>query len=79
MNPTLDSRIYKLELSDRKIEQYSVNLILENMLDQVGSNDWNASLFGEIISGKKDSKIAVEKGEGAFTIMNGAKKPIVTT
>ena len=75
----LDSRIFELEFPDGRIEEYSVNVILENMVDQVKSNDWDASLFDEFISARKDKKIAVEKGERAFTIVDGIRKPIITT
>ena len=53
--------------------------MLENMIDRVKSNDWDASLFDEIISARKEEKIAVEKGERAFTMVDGIRKPIITT
>ena len=54
-------------------------MIHENKLDQVGSNDWDASLFEIIISSQKDDKLGVGKGEEAFTIGNRLEKPIITT
>ena len=78
-SPMLDSRIYELEFPDERIEEYSVNIILENMVDQVKSNDWDASLFDEVISARKDEGIALKGGEEAFTIVNGVKRPIITT
>ena len=38
-NTILDSSIHELEFPDRRIEEYSANVVLENMLDQVGKND----------------------------------------
>ena len=55
--PTIDSRIYELEFPDRKIEDYSVDVILENLLDQVGNNDWGASLFDKIIASQNDDNV----------------------
>ena len=78
-SPILDSRIYELEFLDGRIEEYSVNVILENMIDQVKSNDWDATFIDEIISARNDETIAVEKGEMAFTIVDGIRKPIITT
>ena len=52
------------------IKEYSVNMILENMIDQVKSNDWDASLFDEIVSARKDDNIVLEKGERAFTMVD---------
>ena len=40
LSPILASRIYELEFPDGRIREYSVNVILENMVDQVKSNDW---------------------------------------
>ena len=51
-----------MEFLDGRIEEYSVNVILENMVDQVnGHNDWDASLFEEIISATKDDKVAIKR------------------
>ena len=55
-NPILDSRIYELEFPDGRIEEYAFNVILENIVDQVKSNDWDASFFDEIVSATKDEK-----------------------
>ena len=62
-NPILDSRTYELEFPDGRVEEYSVNVIMENMLDQVGNNDWDASLFDEVISVRK-GRDAINKGPG---------------
>ena len=78
-SPMLDSRIYELEFPDGRVEEYAVNVILENMVDQVKSNDWDASLFHEIVSATKDEKTVIKKTDGAFTMMDGIKTPIITT
>ena len=74
----LDSRIYELEFPDGRVEEYAVNVILENMVDQVKSNDWDVSLFDEIVCATKDEKTVIKKGEGAFTMVDGIKTPIIT-
>ena len=38
-NPVLDSRIYKVEYPDGRVKYYSVNTKLENMAEEVNSND----------------------------------------
>ena len=38
-DPVLDSRIYELEYPDGRVEKYSLNMILESMVEQVDSND----------------------------------------
>ena len=79
LSPILDSRIYELELCGGGIEEYSVNTILENNVNQVKSDDWDAILFDEIFSARKDENITVEKGERGFTMVDGIRKPIITT
>ena len=74
----IDSRIYKLEFPDGRVEEYSDNVIIKNILDQVKSNDWDTSLFDEVISARKDYN-AIDKGPGAYVIVNGFKKPVIIT
>ena len=78
-SPMLDSRIYELKFPDGRVEEYAVNVILENMADQVKSNDWDASLFDEIVSAAKDEETVIKKGDGAFTLVDGIKTPVITT
>ena len=49
------------------------------MIDQVNSNDWDAGFFDEISSVRKDENVAEEKGERAFSMVDGIRKPIITT
>ena len=77
-NPILDSRIYELEFQDGRVEEYSVNVIIENLLDQVGNNDWDASMFDEVISVRKGHD-AIDKGPGTYVTVNGMNRPIITT
>ena len=78
-NPILNSRIYELEYPDGKVEEYSVNTILENMVEQVDSNDWDATLLDEILTVRRDSNVSVMKGSDAFATVKGRKRPIITT
>ena len=64
-NTILDSRIYILEFPDGRVEEYSVNIVIENMLDQIRSNEWDASMFDEVISVRKGHD-AINKGIGAY-------------
>ena len=73
----IDSRVYELGFPDGKVEEYLANIIIENMLDQVRRNDWDASLFDEIISVRKDNS-AICRGPGAYVTINGLRKPVVT-
>ena len=78
-NPVLDSSIYELEYPDGRVEEYSVNLILENMVEQVDSNDWDATLLDEILAFRRDSNTSGMQGPDAFTTVKGRKRPVITT
>ena len=77
-NSIIDFRIYELEFPDGRVEEYSVNVIIENMLDQIKSNDWDASMFDEVTSIRKNHE-AINKDPGVYVTINGFRRPIITT
>ena len=77
-NPIINSRIYLLEFPGGRVEEYSINVVIENMLNQVRSNDWDASMFDEVISVRKGHD-AINKGPEVYVTVNGLKGPIITT
>ena len=74
----MESRIYELEFPDGRVEEYSVNVIIENMLDQIKMNDWDTSMFGKVTSIGKNHEV-INKGPGAYVVINGFRTPIITT
>ena len=48
-NPILDTHIYNMELADGRVEEYSVNYILDNIYEQVDDNGWDTRIFQEIM------------------------------
>ena len=78
-NPILDSRIYELQFPDGRVEDYAMNVIIENLMAQTDANGIDIGIFQEIVDVRTDKDIAVQKGEAAYTTFNGRKKPVVTT
>ena len=79
-NPILDSRIYDLEFPDGRVEEYSVNTIVENLVEQVDNDGWDSGLLKEIIAFRSNPDIAVQKGENSHTTsLNGTQRPVITT
>ena len=78
-NPILDTRVYELQFPDGRVEDYSMNIIVENLLAQVDEFGNDMGIFKEIIDYRCDESIAIPKGESAFTEINGRLKPIITT
>ena len=56
-----------------------MNTILENMVEQVDSNNWDATLLDEILAVRRNGDTSVMKGSDAFAIVKGRKRPIITT
>ena len=50
-----DNPILFTNWSIGRVEEYSVNTILENMKEQVDSNDWDATLLDEILAVRRNS------------------------
>ena len=56
-----------------------MNTILENMVEQVDSNNWDATLLDEILAVRRNGDASVMKESDAFAIVKGSKRPIITT
>lgn len=78
-NPILDTRIYNLEFPDGRVEEYSMNIILENLMAQVDDEDYDLGIFKEIIDVCQDKNEAIPKRDNGFTYISGRKKPIINT
>ena len=78
-NPILDSRIYELEFPDGRTEEYAVNVLAENLLNQADQDGWDTGLIDEIIDARKDPEIAVPMSEGTFETSTGQRRAVITT
>ena len=78
-NPILDTRIYELEFPDGRVEEYSVNVLAENLLNQADQDGWDSGLLSEIIGLRRDGNVAVSKENGTFTTTSGMKRNVITT
>ena len=78
-NPILDTRVYELQFPDGRIEEYAVNAIADNLLNQADGDGWDTGLLEEIIGSRKDENVAIPKDKGFFENANGTKKPVITT
>ena len=78
-NPILDSRVYELEFPDGRVEEFSRNVIAENLIAQTDDDGWDTGVFDEIVDFRFDEAIAVSRENGFVTSYNGQKKPVITT
>jgi hypothetical protein len=78
-NPILDTRVYELEFPDGRLEEYAVNIIAENLLNQADGDGWDTGLLEEIIDIRKDEEVAVPIKDGYVATQSGQEKPVITT
>ena len=79
-NPILDTRVYELEFPDGKVEEYSTNTIVENLLQQVDNEGWDTGILKEIVAFRSDPDVAVLRDDtSAHAALNGIKRPVITT
>jgi hypothetical protein len=53
-NPILDSRVFEVMFPDGSVEQYSANIISENLLGQVGEDGHRYQMLDGIIDHRTD-------------------------
>jgi hypothetical protein len=68
-----------LEFPDGRVEEYSMNIIMENLMSQVDEYGYDVGFFDEICGANKNEQIAITQGDHTFTEVNGIRKPIITT
>ena len=77
-NPICDTRVYKVEFPDGNFNEYSANVILENLYEQVDNNGSTSALF-QGITAHRTNDSALQKSNGWIQMSNGARKRKVTT
>ena len=60
-NPFLNSMMYEVEFVDGQVQEYSANVIAENMLTRVDSEGFSTTLMEGIVDCCKDESVAVMK------------------
>ena len=78
-NPILDTRVYELEFPDGRLEEYAVNIIAENLLNQADNDGWDTGLLEEIVDMRKDDDVAVPMNKGHITTSSGQERAVITT
>jgi hypothetical protein len=77
-NPFFDTREYEVEFTDGTIEQYTTNVIANNMYAQVDDEGNMFQLLDEIMDHKKDD-MAIDIANGTVTLASGNVKSKITT
>lgn len=48
-------------------------------MEQVDEYGWDSSMMKKIIGSRSDPNDAIQIGDEAFTLLNGMKRPVITT
>jgi hypothetical protein len=78
-NPFLNTMIHKVEFPDGDVKEYAANIIAENMLTRVDSDDYSLTMMKGIINYKRDDAVAVPKSDMYVITSHGQKKMRKTT
>ena len=77
-NPVLDTRIYEVEFDDGNYNEYSANVLLENLYQQIDDDGYSHQILSSIIDHECDDTVAIHKDNGTYE-SNGTKKRKITT
>jgi hypothetical protein len=77
-NPIFDTRAYLVELADGSVDEYTANIIAENLYSQVDDEGHSHLLMKEISDHRKDNT-ALDQSTGFTTSRNGNRVPKRTT
>ena len=77
-NPILNSIICEVEFPDNQMKEHAANVLAENLLSQVDSEGFSASLFDGILDWCKDSN-AVEMKDRFLVTKRGQRRLKQTT
>eukprot|EP00957_Ditylum_brightwellii_P187110 14251456-Ditylum_brightwellii.AAC.1 len=75
----MNTMIYDVEFPDGRLREYAANIIAENMLTQVDSDDYTKTLMELIVDYKKDEAVAVVTNDMYIVTPRGQKRACKTT
>ena len=77
-NPLMDTRIYEVDFGEGNYQEYTTNLIMENLYSQVDDYGQQFSILKGIVDAKSDDT-AVKKEDGWITMPNQLRRKKITT
>ena len=78
-NPARNTTIYEVEFPDGEVKEYSTNVIAENILSQVDSDGYSASLMEAIVDYTKDEATGVPMTNKYVITRTGTRRLRKTT
>jgi len=78
-NPMFDTRAYLVEMADGSVNEYTANIIAENIYSQIDAEGRSYSLLKEISGYRKNPSVALTRANGYTISANGNRAPKKTT
>ena len=69
--------MFELELPDGRVDEYAVNIIIENTIDQIDDQGWDTVILEDIVAFRSDPYVAISIGEQLYTNFNGIQRPLI--
>ena len=79
ISPITDFRIYELELQDGRVDEYTVNIIIENLIDKIDDQVQDTVILEELVSFYRVPDVAIPIADQAHKNSNGIQRLVVTT
>ena len=61
--PILNTRMYELQFSDGIVDEYDINIIIENIIDHIDDLGWDTGILEDIVAFCSDPDVAILTGE----------------
>ena len=71
--------MYKLESPDRRVDEYAVNIIIENLIDYVDDQGWDTGILEEMAAFRHHPDVAIPIGEKSYTNVKRIQRQLITT
>ena len=68
-----------MELPYRRVDEYAVSIIIENIIDQFDDQVWDTSILEGMVAFRHDPDVAIPEGDQAYKFFNGIHHPLIAT
>ena len=68
-----------MKFSDGRVDEYAVNIIIENIIDQIGDQGWYTRILEEIVAFRNDSGVSIPTGDQSYTNVNEIQRQVIIT
>ena len=79
IKPILETGVYKLEFPCGRVDEYAINIIIDNLIDQVDDQGRDTGILEEIASFRHDTDVDIPTREKSYANVNGIQIMVINT